>query len=368
MWDRLQQDHGFNPPPTWVLAWGALTRIGPAGERTQTILALIDPLLLLAMWALVGWAFGPHVLMVALVVWGVQVPGAGTWTSGSPLRQDWLLCVVAAVCLARRGWFGLSGAAIASAAALRIFPVFLIGLPMVVIVRRTWQRGWLGRLDRRFLGGIALGAAFWLVGTSVVLGPGSWRAFGTHMAVHRLAPAANHVGLGAMLSQSWEGRWMAAMRPGETDPYATWAAARRATFAARRPLYVALAGIITALAVIAGWRVRRLWAAMAASSALVLVAVDVASYYCALLVVLGLLAAASRAEGWLALAAIVVSRCANALPLAIENPDFRYAIQSIVMLLWAVAALLLLPGRATPRRALVASGSGPSRAVRSRSG
>jgi hypothetical protein len=343
VWDRMQQDHGFNPPPTWVLAWGPLTRIGPAGERTQAALALIDPLLLLAMWALVGWAFGPYVLMVALVAWGAQAPGAGTWTSGSPLRQDWLLCVVAAVCLAKRGWFGLAGAAIATAAALRIFPVFLLALPMLVIARRTWGRARLGRLDRRFLAGIALAAAFWLATTTAVLGAGSWRAFATHMAVHRSAPLANHVGLRALLSQSWGGRWTAVMRPEATDPYASWTEGRRATFAARRPLYVALALTSTLLAGMIGWRLRRLWVAMAASSVLVLVAVDVASYYCAFLLVLGLLAAASRAEGWLALGAIVVGRCANMLPLATANPDIRYTIQSAIVLAWAFASVLLLP-------------------------
>jgi hypothetical protein len=121
MWDRFQQDHGFNAPPPWMVAGGLLTRLGPAGERTETIIALVDPLLLLATWLLVGWAFGPHVLMVALVVWGAQMPGQGTWTAGSFLRQDWLFAVVAAVCLARRGWFGCAGAAMASAAAIRIF-------------------------------------------------------------------------------------------------------------------------------------------------------------------------------------------------------------------------------------------------------
>jgi hypothetical protein len=342
MWDRMQQDHGFNPPPTWVLAWGPLTRIGPAGERTQTILALLDPLLLLAMWTLVGWAFGARVLMVALVVWGAQVPGAGTWTSGSPLRQDWLLCVVAAVCLARRGWFTLSGAALASAAALRLFPVFLLGLPIVVIARRTWQRQRLGRLDRRFLLGVALGAAFWLVATTAVLGAESWRAFGAHIAVHRLAPAGNHIGLRATLSQSWEGRWVATIQPGATDPFASWAAARHATFAARRPLYVALAVVMTALAGMVGWRLRRLWVAIAASSVLVFVAVDVASYYCAFLIVLGLLAAHSRLEEWLALGAILAGRLANASSLAVDNADLRYTIQSVVVVAWTLSATLLL--------------------------
>jgi hypothetical protein len=221
-------------------------------------------------------------------------------------------------------------------------PAFLLVLPLLVIVRRTWQRGRLGRLDRRFLTGVVLAAIFWLAITCALFGVGAWRAFAAHMAVHRLAPLANHVGLRAALSQSWEGRWVAVMQPSAVDPYAGWQRARLTTFAAHYTLYVAIALALVALTGVAGWRLRRLWVAMAAGSLLVLVAVDVASYYCAFLVVLGLLAAASRREEWLALCAILIGRLMNALPIAVENPDVRYTIQSVVMVGWAVLSVLLL--------------------------
>jgi hypothetical protein len=370
IWDRMQQDHGFNPPPTWVLVGGLLARIGPASTRTQTILALVDPVLLAAMLALIGWAFGGHVLLVALVAWGCQVPGQGTWTAGSMLRQDWLFFVVASVCLARRGRFGLAGAAAASAAALRLFPVFLLALPIVVIARRTWTRGRLGAHDRRFLAGVALGGVLWLGATTAAFGVDAWRDFRRHIAVHRLAPLANHVGLRATFSQSWEGRWVVSMRLSEVDPYAVWGAARQATFAVRWPAYVALAGAIALVAAAAGMRLRRIWVALAASSVVVLAAVDVASYYCAFLIVLGLLAAASRVEEWLALAAVVASRATNALPLATENPDVRYTVQSVVLVAWALAALVLVAWRPRARVPATAHGDSrvaPSRAARRRS-
>jgi hypothetical protein len=348
VWDRMQQDHGFNPPPTWLLAGRALAAIGPASERTQRLLALVDPVLLAAMFAAIAWAFGAHVLWVALVVWGLNMPGQGTWTTGAFLRQDWLLLVVVAVCLARRGWPAAAGAALASAAALRLFPVFLLGLPAIVCVRRAWEAGTIRPFDRRFALGVVAAGVGWFAVTTAIFGFGAWVAFADHIAVHRLAPIANHVGLRSILAQSWDGRWTAVMQPGALDPYAVWNAMRRETFAARYGLYLVLAGGVTLVAVLAGWRIRRLWVALAASLVLVAVAVDVASYYYAVFVVLALLAAASRAEEWLALGAMVASRAANALPIATENPDLRYTTQAVVFLAWATLATVMLVWR--PRR------------------
>lgn len=353
IWDRMQQDHGFNPPPTWVLAGRPLASLAPAGDGMQRALALVDPVLLAAMFALVAWAFGAHVLWVALVVWGLNMPGAGTWTSAAFLRQDWLLFVVAAVCLVRRGWPAAGGAAIASAAAIRIFPVFLLVLPAVVIARRTWRRGRVARFDRRFVAGVAGAGALWFAASTASYGVDAWRAFGEHIALHRLAPIANHVGLRSALAQSWDGRWAEMMRPGQVDPFAAWKAARRETFAARRGIYGVLAAAIGLGAALAAWRIRRLWAAMAASVVMVVTLVDVSSYYCAVFVVLALLAAAGRVEEWTALGAMVVSRAANALPIATENPDLRYTVQAVVFLAWGLTALALLAWR--PRRRAAAA-------------
>jgi hypothetical protein len=345
IWDRMQQDHGFNPPPSWVLAGGPLAHLGPASAGTLMLLSAVDYALLGLMLGIVWWAFGAHVLLVAMVVWGCQLPGQATWTTGAFLRQDWLVLVVAAACLARRGWPALSGAALASAAALRVFPALLVVLPLVVIVRRCWQRKRLGRFDARFLAGAAAAAVGWLAVTSAVFGTEVWSEYLRHLAAHRSAPAANQVGLRALLSQSWDGRWVVTRRPGEVDPFLVWGAMRRATFAANHTLYLTLAGVIAAVSACAAWRMRRLWTALAASAVVVVATVDLASYYYAFFIVLGLLAAASRVEEALALGAILVGRAADMLPIASENPDIRYTVQSGVFVAWAVAAAVMLAWR-----------------------
>ena len=194
--------------------------------------------------------------------------------------------------------------------------------------------------------------------STAVFGVDSWLAFRDHITLHRLTPLANHVGLRSVFAQSWDGRWTEVMQPGTVDPFHEWKRLRRETFAARAVPYRLVAGALLALAVAAGWRVRRLWAALAASAGLVLIAVDVASYYCALFIVLALLAALSRRHAWLALGAVVASRAVDVLPVAAENPDIRYTVaQSLVFVGWAVLALVLLvrrPRRARPVPAMVA--------------
>jgi hypothetical protein len=367
MWDRMQQDHGFNPPPTWVLTGGTLARIGPASVATQTALAWIDPALIAVMFALIAWAFGGHVLLVALVAWGCQVPGQGTWTAGAFLRQDWLLLVVAAVCLARRGFPAGAGVAIASAAALRLFPALLLALPLVVIARRTWRTRRLAGFDRRFVVGVVAGGVAWAVLSTAVFGVDSWLAFRDHITLHRLTPLANHVGMRSIFAQSWDGRWTEVMQPGTTDPFHEWKRLRRETFAARQVPYRLIAGALLGLAAMAAWRVRRLWAALAASAGVVLIVVDVASYYCALFIVVGLLAGATREHEWLAIGAIVASRVGNALPIAVENPDIRYTVvQSLVFVAWATSALALFAWRPRRRRPLPVAVDSRGRAARRR--
>jgi len=279
----------------------------------------------------------------------VPVPGQASWTAGAFLRNDWLVLVVASVCLARRGWPAAAGVAIASAAMLRLFPAVLVALPLVTIAHRTWRRRRLGRFDRRFVTGVVGGAAAWLLVSTAVFGVDAWRAFADHIAVHRLTPLANHVGLRSIFAQSWDGRWTNVMQPGTVDPFHEWKRLRRETFAARETPYRLVAGALLALGALAGWRARRLWVALAGSAALVLLVLDVASYYCAFFLVLGLLAASSRAHEWLALGAVVLSRAADALPVAGE-PDIRYTVvQSLVFVGWGVAALLLVARRPRAR-------------------
>jgi hypothetical protein len=348
-WAQMQTDHGFNPPPAWIVTGGALASLAPASTGTQTLLACIDPILLGATFAMIAWAFGARVLWVAIVVWGCQLPDSGAWTIGAFLRQDWLLALIASVCLARRGWWIMAGVGLATSAALRIFPVLLLGLPALIAANHWLRRGSLARAHRHFALGLLLGGIGWLVVSSSIYGFDSWRAFARHLAAHREASLANHVGLRAILSQTISGRLEVSEDPGTIDAFRRWREQRKAAFAARRPLYVALAAAAVLLLVAASRRIRVLWCAIAASALVVVVSVDLASYYYAFFIIVALLAAVSPVEEWLALGAVVLSRLVNTPSILESNSDIRYTLQSYVFLAWAVAALAVLAWSRHPR-------------------
>ena len=341
-WRRMQGDHGYNGAPTWSIAGRALASLAPASARTQTALAMIDPLLLVLAFGLIGWAFGTHALWLALVVWGCQFPAKGAWTFGAFLRQDWLLGVIASVCLARRERWVASGVALASATALRLFPALLLGVPFLVAVRRWLRTGTVERGDSRFALGFVIGSVFWLGVSTAIFGVTTWREFAHHIVLHNAEPLANDIGLRMILSQTVEGRLAVTQNDHEVDPFHLWKVRRQEAFAARKPLYGVLVAGLLVLATVAAGRIGTLWSALSASTVLVVSFLDVASYYCAFFVILTFLAERDPGQEWLALGAVLVSRLVNATAFVADSPDMRYAVQSIVFVAWSALALVRL--------------------------
>ena len=341
-WLRMQGDHGYNGAPTWSIAGRALASLAPASARMQTALALIDPLLLALTFGLIGWAFGAHAVWLALIVWGCQFPAKGAWTFGAFLRQDWLLGVIGSVCFAKRERWVASGVALASATALRLFPALLLGVPLLVAVRRWLRTRTVERGDRRFALGFVIGAVLWLGASTAMFGVTAWRDFAHHIALHNAEPLANQIGLRAMLSQTVDGRLAVTQNEHAVDPYHVWKVRRLEAFAARKPLYGALVAGVVVLAAVAAGRIGTLWRALAGSTVLVVCFLDVASYYCAFFVILTLLAEHDPWQEWLALGAVLISRLINAAPFVADSPDMRYAVQSIVFVAWPALALVRL--------------------------
>jgi hypothetical protein len=338
----MQGDHGYNGAPTWSIAGRALASLAPASARTQTALALIDPLLLALTFGLIGWAFGAHAVWLALIVWGCQFPAKGAWTVGAFLRQDWLLGVVASVCLAKRERWVASGVALASATALRLFPALLLGVPLVVAVRRWLRTRTVDRGESRFALGFVIGAVLWVGASTAIYGVTEWRDFAHHIVLHNAEPLANHVGLRAILSQTVDGRLAVTQNLQAVDPYHVWKVRRLEAFAARKPLYGVLVAGVVVLAAVAAGRIRTLWSALAGSTVLVVCFVDVASYYCAFFVILTFLAVRDPWQEWLAIGAVLIGRLVNATPFVADSPDMRYAAQSIVFVAWSAVALVRL--------------------------
>jgi hypothetical protein len=310
-WRLMQTDHGYNATPVWGWLGGLLAATGPATDTRIAALRLLDPLLLVVGWGAAAWIFGWRATCVALIFFGTSYPSQYGWTGGAYLRQLELVAIVLALCCLRRERALAGGFLLGLAALFRVYPVLLfagpalqIGVQSVRARRLTLEPG-----QRR----LVLGALLSLVVALPVAGfytggVAGWQAFAQNSRVLLDTPLRNHAGLRTFLSHESGLRADARVDPSLDDPYQPWKQARSAAFERRRPLFAALvAGFVMLL----GAAVARqpLWAAVLLSAGLVPVALELTSYYLALLAVYGLLTVryppvgaalcALAAAGWL---------------------------------------------------------------------
>ncbi|HEX8694893.1 MAG TPA: hypothetical protein VF746_20870 [Longimicrobium sp.] len=347
-WERMQQDHGYNPPPAWTLAGGALAGLRPAGTRWLQALGALDVVLLLGMLGALGWAFGWRVAALGAVFWGCQAWSTFYWTGGAFLRQDWLFFLVLSVCLARRRWYAASGAALACSALLRVFPVLLLAGPAALALWSLVRTRRIPRPVLRFAAGGALAAAVLVPASLAVVGRGSYAGFARHIRVHERTPLTNHVGLRTLLAAG-VGRGPGSARleylrdERAPDPVAPWKEARSARRERTRPLFWLLAAAAGAWFLVILRRVRRLWAAQALSLAWLVLLPELTCYYYSFLV---LAAPLSRLRRRLEVPLLALAALSQVAWSAFWWNDDRYATLSLL----AVAFTIVLLAAFTPRR------------------
>jgi hypothetical protein len=298
-WRKLRTDHGYNGTPAWAILGSALSHTGPASLDRLLALALLDPVLLLAMWACVAWAFGWRATCVALLFWGTNHPAVFGWVGGGFLRQDWLAATIVGICLLRKQRPTAGGFLLMTATLLRIFPgVILLGFGLQALARMGRSRRFtLSVSHRRMIAGGLLATALWVPLSAWVTGGfDSWLAFFENSRVHVSTPLVNHMGLPTVLAYDGSTRAEGSHRAGEDDPFAEWKQARRDTFEKRRGLYVALVAAFVLLLARASER-QPDWVAAILALGLLPVAVELTGYYYAVLLAYGLLWTRSPAIG-----------------------------------------------------------------------
>jgi len=358
-WDEIFGDHGFNATPVWNVAGSLLANLAPASDRQVLLLALIDPLYFAAMIGVLLWAFGVPGAAVGLLVLATDFPARFFWTGGAYLRWDWLFFTVAAVACLRRGRSFLGGAALAYAALLRIFPVFIAAGPAAIfcadLVRemRT-ARGPFGarlratfasetlRPHLRFAAGVAAAAAL-LVPLSLAVngGPGAYRQFLANTVKHQATPLTNHMGLRTVVSFRPDeiGRQLHA--ESAPEPWAQWKEARLAAWSRSRGWAAAIALITLALVARGAMRHRELWIGAALGAAFIPFAVELTSYYFAFLIVPALLWSVRREAG---IALLLLGACGlfvSLAPLA-GMPTWRDEQYTLVALATLLVLLMIL--------------------------
>jgi hypothetical protein len=283
-WQLTQTDHGYNATPAWGILAVTLANTGPASDARILALALLDPLLLAAMWGAVGWAFGWRVACVGLVFWGTSYLTRFGWNGGAFLRQDWLAATVVSLALLRKQHPAASGFLLSCAAMVRVFPVLIAsGLALKAGISMFRRRSWRPEPEHlRFAIG-AIGAALLVLPLSVaVAGVDGWPGFVSNSQVHLDTPLQNYMGLKTLLSYDHAHRSSMTMDPALGDAYASWKQARRDAFEGRRMVFLAL--VASYLALLA-WAVRDRedWEAAVLGIGVVPIAIELTGYYYAVL-------------------------------------------------------------------------------------
>jgi len=135
-WNEVLRDMGYNATPVWSMLVGATLsgRVATDDPAGMTFLALLDVLLLTAVVGTVAWTFGawPALAMIVFLVTSYMM--AHVHMKGAFLRTDFVVALIAAMCLLRKGRPGWAGALVGYASLVRVFPVLFLFGPTVKLV------------------------------------------------------------------------------------------------------------------------------------------------------------------------------------------------------------------------------------------
>ena len=272
MWEQLLHDKGYNATPAWTLVGGTLASLVPLeNELGLGLLIALDPLLLLAGFACVAWAFGARAMLFALALYLTHYCTSHAHFRAAFLRTDWLVALVASACCLKKERSFLAGALLAWAALSRVFPLLFALGPLAVLAWNVRGRGPELRAALAFAGGGLLVGAAVLGATLARGGLAPWNEFQAKIVEHDERPASDTVGFKKLFL------WTIDFRADQGPEI-------RALFERRKPAWwLAQAAFAALLA----WLVRRrrLHEALCLSFPLVWVLASPAYYYYALLAV-----------------------------------------------------------------------------------
>lgn len=195
-WKRLFTDKGFNGTPFYTVVVRGLLSVSGQSIEQLTNLALLDPLLMLAAFGFVGWAFGVRRAALFALFFCSFFPNRYLHMGGSILRFDYVAATTMALCLLHKGRWATCGALLAWATMVRVFPLLFAGAIVLKMAVEIFDTRKLGQQHIRFAlaygGGVALLFAVSLVGLDGALG--DWSDWWTNMQVHNHKSASFRIG------------------------------------------------------------------------------------------------------------------------------------------------------------------------------
>jgi hypothetical protein len=284
----MRKDHGYNPTPAWTAMARLMGGWLQVGWGSLLLLTLLDPLLLLVMFAVVWRTFGFPASALSVTVFGLAFLSRFHWVGGSFLRHDWLCAAVVGVCMIKRDKPVAAGVALGYAAALRIFPALLLFGVAVWALRRWRQpeaRRWAILLAASLVGTLV---CCFLIGMAAGRGLEGWREFADAISLHRLGWSRNRVGLFNSMVFVFDTLARPFGTLGEGRPHEQWLA-RVADFRATWwPLRFAIVGLGLAVVARAAWARGRLESAVL-GLVVIYVLTEPTCYYWSLLLLIPLI-------------------------------------------------------------------------------
>jgi len=196
-WNEVLRDKGYNATPVWNRFAAVLTNLVSIRSRAGLWgLLVIDYAYTLAAFIIVGATFGARNALLVVAFWGLNFVTAPGFVKGSVSRLDWLLALVAAYCLLRRGRPVWAGVLAGISTALRLFPVlFCFGLACkaVWVLLRTRR---LPQPQLRFFAAFAVSCGLLFGLTALTAQDRSrWGDFAAKISIHDQQVAGYRVGL-----------------------------------------------------------------------------------------------------------------------------------------------------------------------------
>ena len=361
LWSGVLRDHGYNPSPAWTLFGRSIASVIPGTPTGLWIIAKLDTLVLLALFAALAASFGFEAACLFAIAWGTCGHTRYQWTGDAFLRQLWLATSFGGLAMLRRGRPAAGGALLAVATLERVFPgAFFLGFGARELCHWARQRRVSPELWRFAAGAGAAALLTALLATWVAgRGFGAWREFGENTRGMLSFTPKNALGLDYALSFTTvpppEG-----LGQNETERAEIVQAYRKRTLEARAPWRVAGLALFSALFATAAWRgaarerggALRLeaWEATALGAAAIPFLTMPGSYYVGFVLVGALLAT----RRWRSGAALLLACAAWSLCLAVYGARaLAFASSSWVLLaysLWILAEAAFAPADVPPAR------------------
>lgn len=339
-WDAMVSDHGANMTPVGVVVGKLVANLARPSTPFFQAVAGADAAMIFGSIVLLFWGFGFRVGAIACVFLGCNAPFNSAIGLGF-LRQDWLLLLVASLCLARRRMFSSAGFVMCWGSLLRVFPIILL-VPWVVVaiwclLRRNSASSRLRTDSRRILIGVGL-CIVTLVPISIQITSGSTYAdFSQRIRVHAATPLLTGMGAEVAVAHRFAGRVATLYDDGAADPLARWREQRQDRSALVRTLHAGMAMLFCGWAFWSLYKTRLLWCMPPTFVPLVFALTTLSGYYYSLLVLMSVLGLTNNSIGPLLL---VTAAATQVIQQSYVWVDDRYAAQSWLTILFFVLAFV----------------------------